>query len=165
MGNDSDDSNVNFELIPVSNISLIPIYHYGRNLSLECPNNLGFFKYEIAVKFLTNGYLYTDNGSVAEIFTNGFCLERFSQPNVSQELYLSVVMCRDAKPIQTFSSNQKHFIQRDNPCGHSLFLDDFYEKLRAVYTVCGIVSTVFLALTLFLYLTLPGLSKKIAGEI
>lgn len=100
-----DGSSIMVKLILDANISISPTYHYGRNMSIdECPNNMAFFWPDVVVKFLCNGSLYIDDGELIQIFNKGFCLDMFSQPNVSQDLYLSAVMCKNALAMSTFPS-------------------------------------------------------------
>ena len=140
----------------VNNITLVPIYHFGKHLSSKnCPQNIGVFHHKVVVRYLKNGQLFTDDGSVAEIFDKDFCFDQFYDPRMSEELYMSVLMCRNAKPVHRYAFSNETF---PAGCQNSIDLTLFYRQLRFAYTICGFFSLIFLAMTLFLYLTLQGIN-------
>lgn len=129
--------------------------------STTCPDNIGFFHSDVIVRLLSDGRIFTDDGHVTEIFDRKFCVENFfdsgNATSGKTEFYISVLMCRNAVPVFSQASPGK----TGKPDGCWTSDDDLNRKLRLAYSICGVVSLVFLSLTLFLYLTLQGIKLNL----
>jgi hypothetical protein len=126
-------------------------FHYKRFIVSTTYLFLNFF--DISKSFQTSIKLLILDVTVAEIFEKDFCLENFYDPKVSDDLYTSVLMCKNAESSFNATS-QENTAQLG--CRYSMEMIYFYRTLRFTYTICGLFSLIFLALTLFLYQTIPG---------
>ena len=86
-----------------------------------------------------------------------FCVEHFYNP-ISGQLYLSGFVCmkEESKQIPANSVYEG--------CLSGSDFQDMNHKLRLVLTICGLLSLLFLFVTLFFYLTLPEL-RNFQGSI
>ncbi len=111
--------------------------------------------------FLSDGHLYVDNGQTADTFDEGFCLDLFIDKTRETSI-ISAIVC--VKPLLSFPSPRKGKGIGSQLCKASFDHEIFYKKIRQAYIVAGLISQVFLSITLFLYMTLPDL-KNFQGKL
>jgi hypothetical protein len=118
---------------------------------------------------LNDGQLYSDDGHSVEIYEKGFCVDFFLRHNSNNNnnnsnqkedniIMLSVLICQNLTPVYVFPSTKSDYAD----CWKSLEI--LHSKLRIVFTFCGLVSILFLVVTIFLYLSLPEL-QNLKGRI
>jgi hypothetical protein len=121
----------------------------------ECPRQIRTLeRNEHKVKFLSDGRLYIQHETHVEIFTKGFCLENFYDPE-SGKVYMSAFKCATENVTLNLSLPQTSRSNVTNNCN----FESLHRWLRFAFTFCGFFSLPFLILTLFFYITLPELGN------
>jgi hypothetical protein len=115
------------------------------------------------VKYLSDGHLYIDYITHAEIYEKGFCLENFYQSE-SGEFHLSAFVCTTEIPLLYLSPPKTSRQEVEKLCKFEQNFEILHRWLRFIYTICGFLSLLFLALSLFFYMTLPEL-RNFQGNI
>ena len=134
-----------------------------------CPRNHDFFYPSTKVLLLSDGNLYVDNGEVISIYNRHFCVDNFYIHSENKP-FVSAFVCNNVSPLLTFNHsnlNQTNLRKRVYPKGCSAALTDlhnFDQRLRLVYSICGIISEIFILVTLIFYLAIPKL-KNHQGQI
>jgi hypothetical protein len=142
------------------NVTSIP--SYGRKLSKGiCKEMMSPLSEGSILHFLSDGHLYVDNGQTADTFDEGFCLDLFIDKTRETSI-ISAIVC--VKPLLSFPSPRKGKGIGSQLCKASFDHEIFYKKIRQAYIVAGLISQVFLSITLFLYMTLPDL-KNFQGKL
>ena len=121
----------------------------------ECPKQVRYLKTNEKVKFLADGQLYVDYDKHVEMYSKGFCLENFYNPE-SGEIYMSAFLCKNENASQHLSPLQTSN-NSTTVCKFDGDWEGLYRWLRFAFTFCGLFSLPFLFLLLFFYLTLPEL--------
>ena len=125
----------------------------------ECPKQLRPLVSDTQIKLLADGKLYIKTETHIEIYTKGFCIENFYDPNAGK-IFLSAFLCKTDKNLgvqlplpQTSKPNET------NGCTFEHSIERLNRWLRFTYTFCGFFSLLFLFLSLFFYMTLPELGN------
>lgn len=137
--------------------------------SQYCPRDHNFFYPSTKVNFLSDGNLFVDDGEVTTIYDRHFCIDNFYSHS-QNEPFVSAFVCNNIPPLHTMyhsnltqNTSKKRF--GNKRCSVSLTdLHNFDQKLRMVYSVCGIISELFILITLIFYLAIPKL-KNHQGHI
>ena len=131
---------------------------YGKHMyTQECPKQIRHLEKNEKVTFLSNGQLCVIYEKHIEIYSKGFCLENFYNPE-TEEIYMSAFLCKTEYPslylpvIHKFTNRSK-----STGCKFDGNLESLNRWLRFAYTFCGFFSLPFLFLLLFFYRTLPEL--------
>ena len=140
------------KLAPLTNVST-RASPYGKQMyNRDCPRQIRVLNEHEKAKLLSNGQMYVDQGTGAQIFSRGFCLENFFNPDTGQ-VYMSAFLCMTENASETFPSPQ----QNSSECKFEGDIDGLHRNLRSTFTYCGLISLFFIFLSLFFYLTLPDL--------
>ena len=134
-----------------------------RIITEECPKQMRFPQKDEKVKLLVDRQLYISNGSHAEIYAKGFCLENFYSEE-SDEIYLSAFLCTNNNSSMHLLTPSTSKSSMDNDCILGVGIEVLHRWLRFFFTLFGLISLFFLLLCLFFYLTLPEL-RNFQGNI
>ena len=115
------------------------------------------------VKYLSDGHLYINYDTHVEIYAKAFCLENFYDPE-SEEVHMSAFICTTESLLLYLSPPSTAKQEVAKLCKFEQNFETLHRWLRFIYTICGFLSLLFLALTLFFYMTLPEL-RNFQGNI
>jgi hypothetical protein len=157
--------------LSIVNISVSIEYFTLSDLQSQyCPRDHNFFDPSTKVHFLSDGNLFVNDGEVTTIYDRHFCIDNFYSHN-ENESFVSAFVCNNSSPLHTmYHSNLTHQNTSKKKFGNkrcSVSLTDlhnFDQKLRMVYSVCGVISELFILVTLIFYLAIPKL-KNHQGHI
>jgi len=109
------------------------------------------------VKYLSDGHLYISYNTHVEIYAKAFCLENFYQVSISSTFYMSAFLCTTEHLLLYLPPPQTSEKETKRLCKIEDKFETLHQWLRFIYTICGLLSLLFLALTMFFYMTLPEL--------
>jgi hypothetical protein len=152
----------------VMNISL-PFEHLTlKEMQLKlCPRDHDFFFPPTKVRFLSDGNLFVDDGEMMTVYNQHFCIDNFYIQS-EKEPFVSAFVCNNISPLHTLNhSTQNTSKKRVYHKGCSVALTDlhsFDQSIRLVYSICGLISEIFILITLIVYLAIPKL-RNCQGKI
>ncbi len=110
------------------------------------------------LKLLSNGMLFYEGLGA---WKSEFCVDNFINGG-GDEVFFSGLKC--AGSLEDLVATQDFANDPDTVLCYGEEMQRFTARFRQAYLACGCLSVVFLAVTLFLYLTLPVL-KNLHGNI
>ena len=119
----STGKNNSYNIFVDESVAVASTDYYVKYMHLTfCPSDYGFLPRTTHVLLLTDGRLFIDNGAVAEIYDDGFCIDNFVNGDDDDKMFVSAFVCNNV--VHTIRYGHGELLVAGDerpyrPCGNS----------------------------------------------